>query len=120
MPADFPFNLTTNTPEFPATGSETVPGFMLKIVATTSGSLLPAIILELKVVAETVSTVVEKLEAKAKEISVGDPRDNAPAGPVVSESAYNSIKEYIEIGSKMFILIIIFKIICWMFFIVLI
>ncbi|MEZ4723472.1 MAG: L-glutamate gamma-semialdehyde dehydrogenase [Candidatus Kapaibacterium sp.] len=43
---------------------------------------------------------VEKLEKKAKEIVIGDPRDNAPAGPVVSESAYNSIKEYIEIGKK--------------------
>lgn len=41
---------------------------------------------------------VEKLEEKAKAIVMGDPRDNAPAGPVVSENAYNSIKQYIEIG----------------------
>lgn len=43
---------------------------------------------------------VEKLAVKTKEVKVGDPRDNAPAGPVISESAYNSIKNYIEIGKS--------------------
>ncbi|TNE35544.1 L-glutamate gamma-semialdehyde dehydrogenase [bacterium] len=43
---------------------------------------------------------IEKLEAKAKAITVGDPRENAPAGPVINEGAYNSIKNYIEIGKS--------------------
>ncbi|MFN3194756.1 MAG: L-glutamate gamma-semialdehyde dehydrogenase [Chlorobiota bacterium] len=43
---------------------------------------------------------VEKLKEKAEKIEIGDPRDDKAAGPVVSESAYNSIKEYIEIGKS--------------------
>lgn len=43
---------------------------------------------------------VEKLKEKAEKIEIGDPSDDKAAGPVVSESAYNSIKEYIEIGKS--------------------
>jgi 1-pyrroline-5-carboxylate dehydrogenase len=33
-------------------------------------------------------------------ITVGDPVENKPMGPVVSEKAYKSILEYIEVGKK--------------------
>jgi 1-pyrroline-5-carboxylate dehydrogenase len=41
---------------------------------------------------------VSKLQVKVAEIQVGDPAENFPAGPVISEKAYKSILNYIEIG----------------------
>ncbi len=41
---------------------------------------------------------VEKLQKKVDELKVGDPAENFAAGPVISEKAYNTILNYIEIG----------------------
>ncbi len=41
---------------------------------------------------------VQRLEQRVAKIKSGDPEDNGPVGPVVSESAYKSILGYIEIG----------------------
>jgi 1-pyrroline-5-carboxylate dehydrogenase len=41
-----------------------------------------------------------KLAARVAKISVGDPADNAPAGPVINERAMKSILGYIEIGKQ--------------------
>jgi 1-pyrroline-5-carboxylate dehydrogenase len=43
---------------------------------------------------------VEKLRARVAKIRIGDPAENAPAGPVVNAGALKSIAKYIEIGSK--------------------
>jgi 1-pyrroline-5-carboxylate dehydrogenase len=43
---------------------------------------------------------VERLKDRVNQIAVGDPLENKPVGPVVSEKAYKSILEYIEVGKK--------------------
>jgi len=43
---------------------------------------------------------VARLAERVKQIKVGEPTDNAFMGPVVSESAYKGILNYIDIGSK--------------------
>ena len=43
---------------------------------------------------------VGKLRARVARIRIGDPAENAPAGPVVNASALKSIIKYIEIGAK--------------------
>src|SRR5947207_1584094 len=43
---------------------------------------------------------VARLAERAKQIKVGEPTENAFMGPVVSESAYKGILNYIDIGSK--------------------
>src|SRR5207253_1290012 len=40
---------------------------------------------------------LEKLTARVAQIRIGDPAQNAPAGPVVNEGALKSISNYIEI-----------------------
>ena len=41
---------------------------------------------------------LEKLAARAAQIRLGDPSENAPMGPVVNEGALKSILNYVEIG----------------------
>ncbi len=41
---------------------------------------------------------VQRLAERARQIKIGDPTQNFALGPVVSESAYSKILEYIEIG----------------------
>jgi 1-pyrroline-5-carboxylate dehydrogenase len=43
---------------------------------------------------------VEKLQARVAKIRIGDPSENAPAGPVVNARALKSISDYIDIGAK--------------------
>ncbi|HKT49293.1 MAG TPA: L-glutamate gamma-semialdehyde dehydrogenase [Candidatus Angelobacter sp.] len=43
---------------------------------------------------------LERLKDRVSKITVGDPVENKPMGPVVSEKAYKSILNYIEIGKK--------------------
>jgi 1-pyrroline-5-carboxylate dehydrogenase len=43
---------------------------------------------------------LEKLQARVAQIRIGDPAENAPAGPVVSAGALKTISEYIDIGKK--------------------
>src|SRR5579884_4168067 len=43
---------------------------------------------------------VERLKDRVSKIAVGDPTENKPMGPVVSEKAYKSILNYIEVGKK--------------------
>ena len=43
---------------------------------------------------------LEKLQARVAKIRIGDPAENAPAGPVVNAGALKSISNYIEIGAK--------------------
>ena len=43
---------------------------------------------------------LEKLAARVAQIRIGDPAENAPAGPVVNAGALKSISDYIEIGAK--------------------
>jgi 1-pyrroline-5-carboxylate dehydrogenase len=43
---------------------------------------------------------LERLRDRVNQISVGEPVENKPVGPVVSEKAYKSILQYIEIGKK--------------------
>jgi 1-pyrroline-5-carboxylate dehydrogenase len=43
---------------------------------------------------------LERLKDRVNKITVGDPVENKPMGPVVSEKAYKSILNYIEIGKK--------------------
>jgi 1-pyrroline-5-carboxylate dehydrogenase len=43
---------------------------------------------------------LERLKDRVSKITVGDPVENKPMGPVVSEKAYKSILEYIEVGKK--------------------
>ena len=43
---------------------------------------------------------LEKLQARVAKIRIGDPAENAPAGPVVNAGALKSIAHYIEIGAK--------------------
>jgi 1-pyrroline-5-carboxylate dehydrogenase len=41
---------------------------------------------------------VQRLAERARQIKIGDPVENNYLGPVISQSAYNKILEYIEIG----------------------
>src|SRR4051812_15468801 len=43
---------------------------------------------------------VAKLKERVSRITVGDPAENAPMGPVVNEGAMKTILEYIEAGKK--------------------
>jgi len=43
---------------------------------------------------------LERLKDRVSKITVGDPVENKPMGPVVSEKAYRSILDYIEVGKK--------------------
>jgi 1-pyrroline-5-carboxylate dehydrogenase len=43
---------------------------------------------------------LEKLTARVKQIRIGDPAENAPAGPVINAGALKTISNYIEIGAK--------------------
>jgi 1-pyrroline-5-carboxylate dehydrogenase len=43
---------------------------------------------------------IERLRDRVARITVGDPATNPPMGPVVSDKAYKSILQYIEIGKK--------------------
>jgi len=43
---------------------------------------------------------LERLKDRVSKITVGDPTENQPMGPVVSEKAMKSILNYIEIGKK--------------------
>jgi len=43
---------------------------------------------------------LEKLQARVAKIRIGDPAENAPAGPVVNAGALKSISSYIDIGAK--------------------
>src|SRR5690349_12041378 len=45
-------------------------------------------------------TFLERLAARVKQIRIGDPAENAPAGPVVNEGALKSISNYIAIGAQ--------------------
>jgi 1-pyrroline-5-carboxylate dehydrogenase len=43
---------------------------------------------------------LERLKDRVSKITVGDPTENKPMGPVVNEKAMNSILDYIEVGKK--------------------
>lgn len=43
---------------------------------------------------------LERLKDRVNKIAVGDPVENKAMGPVVSEKAYKSILQYIEVGKK--------------------
>jgi 1-pyrroline-5-carboxylate dehydrogenase len=43
---------------------------------------------------------LERLKDRVNRIALGDPVENKPMGPVVSEKAYKGILSYIEIGKK--------------------
>jgi 1-pyrroline-5-carboxylate dehydrogenase len=43
---------------------------------------------------------LDRLKERVAKITVGDPTENKPMGPVVNEKAMNSILNYIEIGKK--------------------
>src|SRR5207253_5796725 len=43
---------------------------------------------------------VAKLKERVERITLGDPAENAPMGPVVNEGAMKTILEYIEAGKK--------------------
>ena len=43
---------------------------------------------------------LEKLQERVEKIRIGDPAENAPAGPVINAGALKSISDYIEIGKK--------------------
>jgi 1-pyrroline-5-carboxylate dehydrogenase len=43
---------------------------------------------------------LERLTARVAQIRIGDPAENAPAGPVVNEGALKSISNYIAIGAQ--------------------
>jgi 1-pyrroline-5-carboxylate dehydrogenase len=43
---------------------------------------------------------LERLKERVNKITVGDPVENKAMGPVVSQGAYKSILEYIEVGKK--------------------
>jgi len=45
-------------------------------------------------------TFLEKLAARVAKIRIGDPADNAPAGPVINAGALKSISDYIAIGAR--------------------
>jgi 1-pyrroline-5-carboxylate dehydrogenase len=41
---------------------------------------------------------VEQLKARVEQLSIGEPAENAPMGPVVNEGAMQTILKYVEIG----------------------
>ena len=43
---------------------------------------------------------LEKLQARVAKIRIGDPAENAPAGPVINAGALKTISDYIGIGAK--------------------
>ena len=43
---------------------------------------------------------LEKLQARVAKIRIGDPAENAPAGPVINAGALKTISDYIAIGAK--------------------
>jgi 1-pyrroline-5-carboxylate dehydrogenase len=43
---------------------------------------------------------IQRLRDRVAQITVGDPVTNPPMGPVVSDKAYKSILQYIEVGKK--------------------
>jgi 1-pyrroline-5-carboxylate dehydrogenase len=43
---------------------------------------------------------LEKLAARIAKIRIGDPVENAPAGPVINAGALTSISNYIDVGAK--------------------
>ncbi len=43
---------------------------------------------------------IERLKERVNKIAIGDPVENKAMGPVVSQGAYKSILEYIEVGKK--------------------
>jgi 1-pyrroline-5-carboxylate dehydrogenase len=43
---------------------------------------------------------LERLKERVSKITVGDPTENKPMGPVVNEKAMKSILDYIEVGKK--------------------
>ncbi|HZD92893.1 MAG TPA: aldehyde dehydrogenase family protein, partial [Candidatus Sulfotelmatobacter sp.] len=43
---------------------------------------------------------LDRLKNRVSKITIGDPTENKPMGPVVNEKAMNSILNYIEIGKK--------------------
>jgi len=43
---------------------------------------------------------LQKLAARVQRIRIGDPAENAPAGPVINAGALETISNYIEIGAK--------------------
>jgi len=45
-------------------------------------------------------TFLNKLTARVSKIRIGNPADNAPAGPVINAGALKSILDYIAIGAK--------------------
>ena len=50
--------------------------------------------------AQVYDEFVEKLRRRVESLEVGEPTQNKPVGPVVSDRAFKSILEYIEIGKK--------------------
>lgn len=51
-------------------------------------------------VKEVYDTLLEKVVEKTKNLTVGDAKDNFPAGPVVNKKAVEKIMHYIEVGKK--------------------
>ena len=51
-------------------------------------------------VKEVYDSLLEKVVEKTKQLTVGDAKDNYPAGPVVNEKAVEKIMHYIEIGKN--------------------
>ena len=45
-------------------------------------------------------TFLERLAARVKQIRIGDPAENAPAGPVINSGALKSISQYIDAGAQ--------------------
>lgn len=43
---------------------------------------------------------LEQLRERVEKIEIGDPTENKPMGPVINESAMNSILKYVEIGKR--------------------
>lgn len=51
-------------------------------------------------VKEVYDSLLEKVVEKTKQLTVGDAKDNYPAGPVVNEKAVEKIMHYIEVGKN--------------------
>jgi 1-pyrroline-5-carboxylate dehydrogenase len=51
-------------------------------------------------VKEVYDSLLEKVVEKTKQLTVGDAKDNYPAGPVVNEKAVEKIMQYIEVGKN--------------------
>ena len=50
--------------------------------------------------ASVYDSFLEKLTARVARVRIGDPAENAPAGPVINEGALKSISNYIAIGEQ--------------------